>query len=711
MNRRFYADPNRHNCDEAKNHCHAQEPDQLILIILLALKMKKHLQTLAVFLALGTMAFSVRAQGHYQSFIVSTYATQGTVQWLMDGDLDPAESWSNLTRNLKIDKIYLEVMRNHTLVDEAGLEKLKKFYQDQGVQVCGGLAFSISEANGYEGFDYADPENRAFAKKAVEMAARHFDEILLDDYFFFDRKTDYDIKAKGNKSWTQYRLKTMREVAEDLIVKPAKAVNPKCKVIIKMANWYDQYAGMGNDTEKVPLIADGMFSGTESRLWVGQEQHLQPYLSYDIMRFMDNLKPGVNKGGWVDQGGANPIDRYSEQLLDTVFARCPEMCCFNYSGMLFGIWPNAIIDRAWAGQPTSLNLAEVQKTIGPDDDLTFADIAAYTLGQVDKVLVHVGRPAGIKTYTPYHATGEEFLHDYLGMIGLPMDILPHFPTNADMVLLTEQAKFDPNIIQKIKAQLKAGKSVCVTSGFLRAMQDKGIEDICEVEDTGVTVPVRRFAFAGGPGAPFRGGRGFGRGTGASRTNALSAADSVEAPRDILIPEIKYFNILTHDTWGDALGISPGGTTFPILLSCDYSKGKFYVLTIPNDPADLYALPSTVLSVIRAALGSAEPIRLDNAPAQVALFRYDNNTFIVQNYLPTAAEVTVSVAGTVAQIHDLLTGTVITPAPATGRGFGGFGRGFGGFGGGFGGRGPAVPPPRTSFTFTVLPHSYMAFATK
>ena len=121
------------------------------------------------------------------------------------------------------------------------------------------------------------------------------------------------IKAKGSKSWTQYRLETMREVTENLIVKPAKAVNPKCKVIIKMANWYDQYAGMGNDTEKVPLIADGMFSGTESRTWFGQEQHLQPYLSYDIMRFMDNLKPGVNRGGWVDQGGANPIDRYSEQ--------------------------------------------------------------------------------------------------------------------------------------------------------------------------------------------------------------------------------------------------------------------------------------------------------------------------------------------------------------------------------------------------------------
>jgi hypothetical protein len=656
--------------------------------------MKKYVQALTVLLALGTLAVPARGQGHYKSFIVSTYVIQGTAQGLISGNPDPAQSWSTLTRNLKIDKIYIEVMRNHRLVDEAGLERLKKFYQDQGVQVCGGLAYSISESYGYQGFDYADPENREFAQKAVEMAARHFDEILLDDYYFFNRKTDYDIKAKGDKSWTQYRLETMREVTENLIVKPAKAVNPKCKIIIKMANWYDQYAGMGNDTEKVPLIADGMFAGTESRLWFGQEQHLQPYLSYDIMRFMDNLKPGVNKGGWVDQGGADPIDRYSEQLLDTVFARCPEMCCFHYAGMLGGIRNNA--DRTWGDQPTSLNLTEVKKTVPDGGNLIFADIAAYTLGQVDKVLANVGKPVGIKTYTPYHATGEEFLHDYLGMIGLPMDIFPQFPSDAGMVLLTEQAKWDPHIIRKIQGQLEAGKSVCVTSGFVRAMKGKGIEDICELEATGVTVPVRRFTFAGGPGAPFRGRRGMARREG--------EPDPFEATRDILIPEIKYFNILTHDAWGDALGVSPGGTTYPIVLSCDYSKGKLYVLTIPNDPADLYAMPSTVLSVIRATVGSAEPIRIDSAPAQVALFRYDNNTFIVQNYLSTAEEVTVSIAGRVAWIQNLLTGDDIRPDTESDRSFGG---GFGGFRG----RGPSSLPPRTSFRFTALPHSYMAFAVK
>lgn len=661
---------------------------------------------IAAVLILASWVIPASAQNHYQSFIVSTYATQRTVQSLANGDLDPARSWAKLTRNLKVDKIYIEVMRNHTLVDEASLDKLIRFYQSRGVEVCGGLAFSVSEANGYQGFDYADPENRAFAKKAVQLAARHFNEILLDDYFFFDRKTDFDIHAKGRRSWTQYRLDTMREATRDLIVDTAKAENPKCKVIIKMANWYDQYAGLGNDTEKVPLIADGMFSGTESRLWVGQEQHLQPYLSYDIMRFMDNLHPapaastqpdgGVNKGGWVDQSGAFPIDRYSEQLLDTVFARCPEMCCFNYAGMLSEIPRGAIsiTNRPWANEPTSLNFNELLKTIPPDDNPTFADIAGYTLGQVDPILARVGKPVGIKCYTPYHATGDEFLHDYLGMIGLPMDIFPKFPADASMVLLTEQSKSDPHIIRKIKVQLEAGKSVCVTSGFVRAMQGTGLEDICEIETTGNTIPIDRFTFASGPGSPFR-RRGS---PGAAQPGSSSIArDATKAPRDLFIPEIKYFNILTHDAWGDVLGISPGGTTYPILLSCDYSRGKLYVLTVPNDPADLYAFPPMVLSEIRSVLCSAaaEPVRLDYAPAQVALFRYDNGAFIVQNYLPTRAEVTVSVTGNIAHIHDLLTGrdtqrtgpakakamTTTTPMP---------------------------PAQRTTFTFTVPAHSYVAF---
>src|SRR5262249_29366717 len=121
------------------------------------LRMKQSWQAILLLLALLTSQQVSLAQANYRSFTVSTYAIQSTVQAMMNGDLDPAQSWAKLTRNLKIDKIYIEVMRNHTLVDEAGVERLKEFFEHQGVQVCGGLAFSISERNGYQGFDYADP--------------------------------------------------------------------------------------------------------------------------------------------------------------------------------------------------------------------------------------------------------------------------------------------------------------------------------------------------------------------------------------------------------------------------------------------------------------------------------------------------------------------------------------------------------------------------
>jgi len=46
----------------------------------------------------------------------------------------------------------------------------------------------------------------------MERVARHFDEIILDDYFFVTTKNDSDIAAKGNRSWTQFRLDLMNEV-------------------------------------------------------------------------------------------------------------------------------------------------------------------------------------------------------------------------------------------------------------------------------------------------------------------------------------------------------------------------------------------------------------------------------------------------------------------------------------------------------------------
>ena len=104
-------------------------------------------------------------------------------------------------------------------------------------------------------------------------------------------------------------------------------------------------------------------------------------------------------------------------------------------------------------------------------ELTAARVAGYSLEQVDAFLGKLGKPIGIKGYKPYQSTGEDFLHNYLGMIGIPIDLRPTFPADANMILLTESAKFDPDIVVKIKGQLTAGKPVVITSGLLRAARE------------------------------------------------------------------------------------------------------------------------------------------------------------------------------------------------------------------------------------------------
>ena len=101
-------------------------------------------------------------------------------------------------------------------------------------------------------------------------------------------------------SWTDYRLKLMTDAARDLIINPAKAVNPKVKVIIKYPNWYEHFQGLGFNLETEPNMFDGIYTGTETRDPVYSDQHLQQYESYLIIRYFNNIAPGRNGGGWVD---------------------------------------------------------------------------------------------------------------------------------------------------------------------------------------------------------------------------------------------------------------------------------------------------------------------------------------------------------------------------------------------------------------------------
>ena len=604
--------------------------------------------------------------GNYTNFDVAIYIPAGAVR-SFENPRTLSNNWRRISSQLKVDKVYIEVQRNRELAGDDLLERVKKFFLDRGVRVAGGMALSDGGSGQFRSFCYTNPKDREFVKNAAQLAARHFDEVIQDDFYFVTTKYDSDIAAKGRKSWTEFRLDLMRDAAKNLVVKPAKAVNPRVKMVIKFPNWYEHFQGSGYDLDQEPRIFDGIYTGTETRDPEMTDQNLQAYESYQIFRYFENIAPGRNGGGWVDTFSLKYVDRYAEQLWDTMFAKAPEMTLFNWTAMLQPVNPG---DRTnWQSLHTSFDydqLLQSYRSHGPAGSTNpiMARVAGYSLEQVDAFLGRLGNPIGIQCYKPYQSTGEDFLHNYFGMIGIPIDLHPVFPTNANLVLLTESAKFDPGIVAKIKRQLVAGKSVVITSGLLHALQGKGIEDIVEVQYTDRKVLAHKYT------------SGFGSGNGRNIGGETNA--------DVLFPQIDFF---TNDAWALVRAMA-NGRGYPLLLMDRYGKGVLYIWTIPENFNDLYHLPVTVTTAIKNFVMRGFPVRLDG-PGQVALFAYDNNTFIVESYLPAETDVTVSVAGEFTNLRNLVTGAEIT-AEASGEGRW------------------QIGADRVSFRVHLLPHSYSVF---
>src|SRR5206468_4256313 len=350
-------------------------------------------------------------------------------------------------------------------------ETVKREFAAHGIETSGGVTLAAGGAGGQFGtFDYENPADRAECERAVRLIARHFDEVILDDFFFYTSKSDADIAAKGSRSWTDYRVDRMREASRNLVLGPARQENPRVKVIIKYPNWYEHFHGTGYDLAEQAKMFDAIYTGTETRDPVITDQLLQQYESYEIYRYLSNVRPGANLGVWADTYDTRSIDRYAEQLWDGLFAKAPEQMLFNWAPMA-ELNPAVAGERPWSKQSTSFKWP-----IGAGG---WASAANEALQLADEAVGELGKPIGVASYRPPHATGEDFLHNYIGNLGVPIELYPDYPANAHTVLLTQSAATDPNIMAKIDASLRAGANVIVTSGFLQGTQDRGFGQLAE----------------------------------------------------------------------------------------------------------------------------------------------------------------------------------------------------------------------------------------
>jgi hypothetical protein len=515
---------------------------------------------------------------HYRNFLTVTYAPAG---YLNDNSLEQLRAdIEKAGRYIKLDKIYLETYRSEVLVEREKMEAIKALFIEKGFTVSGGITTTVKKTL-MGSMCFTDPENRKRLGEIAAYTAQVFDEVILDDFYFTNCRCESCIKAKGDRDWASFRLALMNDISENVIIKNAKAANPKVNMIIKYPNWYDSFQANGYNLEDEPKMFDMIYTGTETRDPHYTHQNLPRYLSYFLPRLLEHIKPGKNGGGWYDLFECS-IEDYLQQAYLTLFAKCREQMLFCF--------------------PLLVNFPSYAAAVG-----AFYDEADNFMGEI-------GEPVGIACYKPYHSFGERRLHEFIGMVGIPLDPYPYYPKDAKTVFLTADAAWDDEITGKIKQSLLNGSNVFITSGLYEKLTGRGIEDILPLEITGRKITTDTFTNSA-----------FGH----------NNAGYLKASGSVTIPHIAYNE---NDMWVLSSAINPY-SSHPLLLCGTYGKGKLYMFTIPDAPADLYKLPAETLTLLRKELNL--PITLE-CGGRVGLFLYDNDTFILQSFLDRTERVRVCI---------------------------------------------------------------------
>jgi len=360
----------------------------------------------------------------------------------------------------------------------------------------------------------------------------------------------------------------MMDVSKNLIVDPAKKVNPKVKMVVKYPNWRESYHFTGYLPKEEQNIFDATYIGTETRSPKYADQHLPEYLSYSLVRYMENAWPGKNGGGWFDIFQCWSSDRYLEQGYLTAFAKAKELMHFE--------WSNLIDNRFVGGMGIQLK-------------------------KIDDMLDDVGNPTGVATYIPYESSGENHIEMRLGMIGIPIEATPNFPSNKKNILLTESSAYDKDVVKKLSEYVKNGGEAVITTGFLKKCGDElRAAGLTEAVVTDRKINVTRYQMTG------------------------DWAGYIDDVKPIIFPEIVHGN---NESWS-LLNGGDGDYHTSLVLMSTYGKGRIFIVSIPDNQADIYRIPRPANDVLKRI------VRTDTYASgkDFSMFTYDDGSMIFYRYV-------------------------------------------------------------------------------
>ena len=115
----------------------------------------------------------------YENFSVAVYCRAYETRRMVD--LSWLDSrWQDITKQVHVDKVYLETHRDLIIVDDDTLNKAKAYFHKRGIKTAGGITLTVNERNRFETFCYSNTEHR----KKVKERLRNFriEPLTLDLY-------------------------------------------------------------------------------------------------------------------------------------------------------------------------------------------------------------------------------------------------------------------------------------------------------------------------------------------------------------------------------------------------------------------------------------------------------------------------------------------------------------------------------------------------
>ncbi|MBN2753725.1 MAG: hypothetical protein JXR81_02535 [Candidatus Goldbacteria bacterium] len=366
--------------------------------------------------------------------------------------------------NLNIKRFYIESYRDGYSVDPVLLKQVKKDLEKEGYAVSGCVTTThLSDLAKYNESPsaagcYTDKTALKNLKKTFETTASIFNEIIIDDWFFTVCKCPACVKAKGVREWPEYRCRIIADAAKKYIIEPSKKINSKVKLILKVPNWYQDFHKNGYDLERLVPLFDEIAVGTESR--DPKMTRFMPVHGSMLFTYIKQLAPEKVKKAWFDIYMCDE-KIFTEQAYQSLLGGANEIILF-----CAGIMP--------------------QKTMRP--------LVTALIDSTEKIdrLSGFSKIFTVPVIRAANTEGEEYLHQYLLMAGIPAYLTPaETKYREKLIILTEQSAREQDRPALFNRLLKLKKDILMTTGFAKSIKKYfGVKEVKE------EVRVSRIKYAG-----------------------------------------------------------------------------------------------------------------------------------------------------------------------------------------------------------------------